>query len=172
MVGSSHLPILSVFLPLTSSRCCLWLSLIFTFPGLFVDVDPPVAKPECKGLANDNQTPAMARRMCYTPMAWLGVLRPIPQAQSWTASLCQTFTTSLGFQLPLSLLSRASSQWLPSFWSSLTVSGITLALQARACNSCESHSSDLKPHDRAVDQIASRSILHSAGHSAKCQDKV
>ena len=59
------------------------------------------------------QEDAPARSLWYKPMAWLGVLRPLSQAESWSAPLWQTFfTTSIGFPVPLitSLLSRMSTR--------------------------------------------------------------
>ena len=48
------------------------------------------------------QEGAPARSLWYKPMAWLGVLRPLSQAESWSAPLWQTFfTTSIGFPVPL-----------------------------------------------------------------------
>ena len=47
------------------------------------------------------QEGAPARSLWYKPMAWLGVLRPLSQAESWSVLLWQTFfTTSLGFPVP------------------------------------------------------------------------
>jgi hypothetical protein len=38
----------------------------------------------------------------YTPMAWLGQIRPHRREEAWSASLWQTFfTTSMGAQIPV-----------------------------------------------------------------------
>ena len=95
-------------------------------------------------------------------MAWLGVLRPLSQAESWSAPLWQTFfTTSIGFPVPLITA-------LPS----VTCGCRRFALDSFGdhVSACESHSGALKAHDWAVDQLAP--ILRSLGHSVKYMYKV
>ena len=50
-------------------------------------VDMEALEPEQEG--------APARSLWYKPMAWLGVLRPLSQAESWSAPLWQTFFTKV-----------------------------------------------------------------------------
>ena len=108
------------------------------------------------------QEGAPARSLWYKPMAWLGVLRPLSQAESWSAPLWQTFfTTSIGFPVPLITA-------LPN----VTCGCRRFALDSFGdhVSTCESHSGASKAHDWAVDQFAP--ILRSGGHSVKCQYKV
>ena len=103
-----------------------------------------------------------ARSLWYKPMAWLGVLRPLSQAESWSAPLWQTFfTTSIGFPVPLITA-------LPN----VTCDCQRFALDSFGdhVSTSESHTGALKAHDWAVAQLAP--IFRSAGHSVKCQYKV
>ena len=97
---------------------------------------------------------APTRYLRYKPIAWLGVLRPVSQAESWSAPF---FTTSIGFPVPLITA-------LPR----VTCGCRRFALDSFGdhVSTCESHSGALKAHDWAVDQLAS--ILRSAGHSVRC----
>ena len=116
---------------------------------------------EMKALEPEHEG-ATARSLWYKPMAWLGVLRPLSQAESWSAPLWQTFfTTSIGFPVPLITA-------LPN----VTCGCRRFALDSFGdhVSTCESHSGALKAHDWAVAQLAP--IFRSAGHSVKCQYKV